>query len=49
MSCDYCSKYFKSDEPYHYCYFCTIVFCLSCTKDYQTKNQKDSQLRCNKD
>jgi hypothetical protein len=39
--CDFCFKRFFYKNPYHYCYYCSIYYCLDCLPSY---NKTDSKL-----
>ena len=35
-TCDFCFQKFRFDQEYHYCYYCSIFYCLRCINAHKT-------------
>ena len=42
--CDFCFNKFNFNQPYHYCYYCSIFYCIFCLNTFQKTDRNNLQL-----
>lgn len=44
--CDFCFSKFALTKIYHYCYYCSIIYCTRCLDLYRKAPQAQLELNC---